>query len=433
MNSHEAIQNSLDFIEDNLRTDISIEELCRLAGYSPSYYYRLFHRYVGIPVRQYILRRRLCHAIYDISRGERMIDVALRYGFDTHAGFFKAFRREYDCSPTQYLKRRQPSSPCRISLDKERPEMLDPKTISKMLAHWNMETEKIGAFYYESTGIKSDSSWRIGEDHLLKTGSNLTALKHHIAVTKALQASDILCTVPVPTLDNRDYIYDGQFYFCLTSLPRGNCIIAGNLYTDPHAEEITRGMGALLGRLQAVLKAHDADIFCDDVNLIDIVREWSLPICRERLPFPDAFYDTWLAAMERLGPALPIQPIHRNPTPSDYIVHNHRPVGFIEFEMMERNIRLFDPCYSATGILNESLNAPQLDRWFDFYRNILLGYDEVARLTAEEKEALPHIVLAVCMLCYAYFCSHGQFASLAETNRRLLLYVYDNQDRLKIF
>jgi AraC-like DNA-binding protein len=34
-----------------------------------------------------------------------MIDVALSYGFETHSGFFKAFKRELDCSPTQYLKK----------------------------------------------------------------------------------------------------------------------------------------------------------------------------------------------------------------------------------------------------------------------------------------------------------------------------------------
>nr|WP_278287113.1 helix-turn-helix transcriptional regulator [Caloramator mitchellensis] len=75
------------------------------AGFSLFHYYRLFQSVVGMPVMQYILKRRLCHAIYEISCGRKIIDVALSYGYDTHAGFFKAFKREYDCSPTQYLKK----------------------------------------------------------------------------------------------------------------------------------------------------------------------------------------------------------------------------------------------------------------------------------------------------------------------------------------
>ena len=432
-NNRAIIQQSLDYIEDNLKAELSAEDLYGNAGFSQFYFYRLFHSIVGIPVRQYILRRRLAHAIYEVSCGGKIIDVALSYGFDTHAGFFKAFRREYDCSPSQYLKQRWPIKPHRIDLEKEKPIMLSNKTVTKALANWGMEAQKIGTFYYASSGIKSDSSWYIGDDYLLKSGNNLTALKHHLAVAKALRDSGIVCTVPVPTLDGRDYVYDGETYFCLTSLPRGHCVLAKALYTDEHAAATTRGMGVLLGRLQAVLKAHDADIFCDDVNLIDIVRAWSLPICRERLPLPAAFFDEWTTAMDRLAPALPVQPVHRNPTPSDFIIQDGRPAGFIEFEMLERNIRLFDPCYASTGILSESMDTPDLAPWFVFYRNILEGYDEVAKLTCEEKEALPYIVFAVCMLCYAFFSSDEKFAQLADINRRLFLFLYDNREKLNIF
>ena len=88
----DTIQESLDYIEDNLDTEITAEELSSRAGFSLFYFYRLFQSQVGMPVMQYILRRRLVHAIYDISCGAKMVDAALRYGFDTHAGFFRAFR-----------------------------------------------------------------------------------------------------------------------------------------------------------------------------------------------------------------------------------------------------------------------------------------------------------------------------------------------------
>ena len=61
------IQKSIDYIEDNLKTDITAKELSEMAGFSMFHYYRLFHSAVGLPVMQYITRRRLLNALYDIE------------------------------------------------------------------------------------------------------------------------------------------------------------------------------------------------------------------------------------------------------------------------------------------------------------------------------------------------------------------------------
>ena len=60
------IQDSIDYIEDNIKCDISAQELSENAGFSVFHYYRLFQTAVGLPVMQYILRRRLLNAIYVI-------------------------------------------------------------------------------------------------------------------------------------------------------------------------------------------------------------------------------------------------------------------------------------------------------------------------------------------------------------------------------
>lgn len=52
----DTIQESLDYIEDNLNTEIMAEELSSRAGFSLFYFYRLFQALVGMPVMQYILR-----------------------------------------------------------------------------------------------------------------------------------------------------------------------------------------------------------------------------------------------------------------------------------------------------------------------------------------------------------------------------------------
>ena len=115
----DRIQLALDYMEQNLKADIHLKDLSVMAGYSEAYYNDLFKKVTGMPIRQYLVRRRLAHAICEISEGRRMLDIALEYGFDTYAGFYRAFCREYGCSPSNYLKGHYPARPYKISLKQE--------------------------------------------------------------------------------------------------------------------------------------------------------------------------------------------------------------------------------------------------------------------------------------------------------------------------
>ena len=105
MENRECIQQSLDQIEAELASEISANELAKKAGYSLFHYYHIFQKEVGMPVMQYIMRRRLLHGIYEIDQGEKKIDAALRYGFLTYSGFYRAFVREFSCTPAEYWRR----------------------------------------------------------------------------------------------------------------------------------------------------------------------------------------------------------------------------------------------------------------------------------------------------------------------------------------
>ena len=104
MDNRAIIQGSIDYIEENLQTEITAAELADMAGFSLFHYYRLFQQATGLPVMQYILRRRLLHGVYAISRGSSKVDGALAYGFDTYAGFYKAFCREFGSAPSEFLR-----------------------------------------------------------------------------------------------------------------------------------------------------------------------------------------------------------------------------------------------------------------------------------------------------------------------------------------
>lgn len=105
MHAWEAIEQSLAFIEENLTEEISTEELANTAGLSPFYFQRLFKRLVNKPVQEYVKLRRLAKAVESLSNTERRIlDVALDYGFSSHANFTRVFKETYGITPEEYRK-----------------------------------------------------------------------------------------------------------------------------------------------------------------------------------------------------------------------------------------------------------------------------------------------------------------------------------------
>lgn len=97
------IQRSIEFIELNIKGEISPDALADMAGFSQKHYYRLFKKYVGISVMDYIRQRKLAHAIFDIMTGSHILDAALDYGFESHGGFTKAFKKQYGLPPQKYM------------------------------------------------------------------------------------------------------------------------------------------------------------------------------------------------------------------------------------------------------------------------------------------------------------------------------------------
>ena len=97
----------VDYIEKNLKTDITAEELANMAGYSVWHYHRLFAQVTGMSIAAYIGKIRLDKALDEIANRRRAVDVAFNYGFDTYARFYKAFVRMYGGSPKKLCQKRR--------------------------------------------------------------------------------------------------------------------------------------------------------------------------------------------------------------------------------------------------------------------------------------------------------------------------------------
>ena len=422
MDNRVTIQKSLDYIEDNLQTEIKAMELADMAGFSLFHYYRLFQHATGLPVMQYILRRRLLHGLYAIKQGSTKTDAALLYGFDTYAGFYKAFCREFGSTPSDFLQSSRAKRPYRIDIIREEHMTITHKKAARILKHWNLEGEAIADIYYEGTGNKNDSACYVGEEYVLKFTANLGKLKKHIEVSKALHSIGLLSAVPVLTTDGAEYISDSEVYFYLTRRLPGKQVVSNRF-----CEGNGRFVGEIIGQLHLALSGIEDCV--SEADLPATLRDWAMPRAKEALHLSDAFCKAYLDTFSALYPTLPRQIIHRDPNPGN-IICSQEQWGFFDFELAERNARIYDPCYAATAVLSENFGQDN-DKWLGICRDILCGYDSVAHLTENEREAIPYVILANQFVCVAWFSEQDKYAELFETNKRMTAWLIEKFEELK--
>lgn len=112
-----TIQSVLDEVDRRITQNIRVDELARTANYSIYHFCRVFMELTGTPVMKYVTRRKLEYAQHDLSQGKRIIDVAMDYGFETHAGFAKAFKKHFGFPPSLYHLRYIKDLPKRATID----------------------------------------------------------------------------------------------------------------------------------------------------------------------------------------------------------------------------------------------------------------------------------------------------------------------------
>lgn len=100
-NLSREIERAISYVESNITENIEIGDISAVAYLSPFYFQRIFHSICGLTVGEYIRYRRLTLAAEELASGDvRVIDVALKYGYDSPDSFARAFAKFHGISPS---------------------------------------------------------------------------------------------------------------------------------------------------------------------------------------------------------------------------------------------------------------------------------------------------------------------------------------------
>lgn len=219
----------------------------------------------------------------------------------------------------------------------------------------------------------------------------------------------------IKTASGDDYIQSGELYFMVTKRIRGRQLKCEDIFADT---DLALYIGENIAKLHNALKVFDKSNF-NCANIHNDVKS-NLSKVKDIINIDD-FTDEFAVVYDKL----PKQLIHRDINPSNMIVDKGEFKGFVDFDLSEVNIRIFDICYCATAILSECFSNENTDKniWFEILDKLISGYGKITPLTKEEKQAIPYVIYSIQIICIAYFSRFDKYTDLARVNSEMLQWI----------
>ena len=287
------------------------------------------------------------------------------------------------------------------------------KKAAAMLRYWNLENAPITPV--SAANGDWSNAFFVGEDYVLKCTGNSAKWRNHKTLTDALSQMGISAPVVIPTREGAPAVPWGEVWFYLTKRVQGEPLTAREIMEHP---PLAARLGECLGLLHRALEKVEPVV--EEPDLLATLRDWALPRLQQTMGLEESFCRRYLEEFSRVWSSLPRQIIHRDPNPGN-VIRQGEGWGFVDFELSQRNLRIYDPCYAATALLSEDFH--HREQWLTVLEALMAGYDRVVSLTEEEKRAIPLVILANQFVCTAWFSGESRYEGLYHVNRDMTLWL----------
>ena len=278
-------------------------------------------------------------------------------------------------------------------VSKERMKYQEMKQIIvRILPLWGIEGQQLTQIY--------PSVWEINHSYVIKVYTDKAQLQRNIKISEILLDCAIAVAKILLTKAGETYVEYNDAYFLISQKLRGSNI------SNIKDRTIALEMGRSIARLHmAFMKCQEAVEFWDN-SLLEELKGW----IRENLAnnewkiLNEQEYSSTVELLESTYDCLPKQLIHRDVHFGNFLFSEGRLSGYVDFDLSQKNIRIFDICYFLAGLLSEEEGkAFTKAEWIETVKLVVAGYESILPLSQQEKDAIPCVMKCIEILFVAYF------------------------------
>ncbi|WP_088102873.1 phosphotransferase enzyme family protein [Halalkalibacter urbisdiaboli] len=290
--------------------------------------------------------------------------------------------------------------------------------------HWGIEIKELNIISERVILLTTNDDKKF----ILKKKGNTEQIKNEIELLKHIQSNNL--KVHFPLVNNY-----GEFIFnykndnyCIYNYIVGQTFSATECVQNPIVPHL---FGETIASLHKMMNNEKIASNFSRKDLYNTVYGWAVNkvlnvYANQQLK--DIFKNLE-EELKAIIEGLPKQLIHRDAHISNIIYKDCQLAGVIDFEIVEVNVRIFDPCYCSTSILSEIFSDETLrDNWFDFVGILFAEYNKINDLKEVEAKSIWHIMLSIQTIFMAYFASNPK---IFEINKAMFMWIYENKTKIE--
>lgn len=268
------------------------------------------------------------------------------------------------------------------------------KMIQNVLSCWDIKEDNLKQCH--------EHVWEIGTKYIIKVYDDEESLQRNLKILKGLLKYDVPVSSILETKEGKDFVeFNGKYYVITEKL-------SGEPIKDARQDGVAFRMGYAIGHLHKALEKCEDELEVWDNSLLEELEGW----IKEKFEsnkwelLDRKKYQETVDNLKAVYSELPKQLIHRDVHSGNFLFENDIFSGYIDFDLSQKNIRIFDLAYFLAGLLTEEngiiLNE---NEWLEIIKNVIKGYESKIKLLQKELEALSFVMESIELLFAAYFIS----------------------------
>jgi len=281
---------------------------------------------------------------------------------------------------------------------------------------------------YTISQIYKNSAWSVNDTYILKSNENQGELDKSVMLNRLLLAEGVPVVEYIGAVDGSPYVSADRKYWSLMKKIKGTVFdpfIGGRKQNGMVLGKTVAGLHRAFVKIQDKVKTGEAD-FSNELS------SWIVPeLEKHRVSFKNGVMDSLYTFFEHDYRSLPRQLIHRDMHTSNLLFDNGALTGYLDFDLSNRNIRVFDLVYlGCSQLVDNYKDETRLAQWCEIFAGIIQGYAALLPLSEEELKAIPRLFIFDNILFTAFFLKNNQ-PEAAKKCGEMTNWLYDNMEMIQ--